>query len=175
PIAVASICAVRWTSWRSYLRAAVPAIGWLAPVGAMLIYNKFTLGDWTGYDSTNESEFGKAFTLEKFKETWELTLRIFYDQGLFFVLPFGVAGLGMLFRRNWKLGLLMLAWLLPGTALYTSYYWSPDRGVAFARFFLTFFPAILVGFAIWIRYGILAGANREIGGRSVALPVAAGI
>ena len=81
----------------------------------------------------------------------------------------------MLFRKNWQLGLMMLAWLLPGTALYTSYYWSPDRGMAFARFFLTFFPAILVGFAICVRWGILAGAHREIGGQSIALPLAAGL
>ena len=95
----------------------MPVVGWLVPVAFLLIYNKLTLGDWTGYDSTNESEPGKAFTLGKFKETWELTLRIFHDQGLFFVAPLGVAGLIMLFRQSWKLGLMMLAWpRMPVTA-----------------------------------------------------------
>jgi hypothetical protein len=63
----------------------------------------------------------------------------------------------MLFRRSWQLAVMMLAWLIPGLALYTSYYFSPDRGISYARFFLTFFPAILVGVAVCFRDGILSG------------------
>ena len=41
-------------------------------------------------------------------------------------------------------GILMLAWLIPGTALYTAYYWSPDRGISYARFILTLVPAVML-------------------------------
>jgi hypothetical protein len=157
PIAVACASRLRWSDWRSYLRCAAPGIAWLFPIATLLIYNKVTLGDWTGYDSTNESEMGAAFTWAKLASTWEEMLRTLHDMGLFFVLPLGVAGLAMLFRRSWQLGFMMLAWLIPGLALYTSYYFSPDRGISYARFFLTFFPAILVGVAVCFRDGILSG------------------
>jgi len=176
PIAVACASRLRWKDWRSYLRCAVPGLAWLVPIATLLIYNKLSLGDWTGYDSTNESEAGAAFTWAKFASTWEEMLRTLHDMGLFFVLPLGVAGLAMLFRRSWQLGLMMLAWLLPGLALYTSYYFSPDRGIAYARFFLTFFPAILVGVAVCFRDGILSG--KEVDAHpalSIPLDLAVGI
>ncbi len=161
PIAVACLSRLRWGTLRSYFRCAVPGIAWLVPIATLLIYNKLTLGDWTGYDSTNESSFGAAFTWSKLSATWEEMLRTLHDMGLFFVLPLGVAGLAMLFRRSWQLGFMMLAWVLPGLALYTSYYFSPDRGIAYARFFLTFFPAILVGVAVCFRDGILSGKELD--------------
>ena len=160
PIALAVIFRLRFRDWRSYLRNATPALAWAVPVGFQLIYNRATIGHWTGYDSSNESEFGAAFTWGKFIETWEQVLRTFHDQGLFFLLPLGVAGLVMLFSRGWELAVVMLAWLLPGTLLYTSYYWSPDRGVAYARFFLTFFPALLVGMAVCMRVWSESGRTR---------------
>ena len=53
PIAVACASRLRWTDWKSYLRCAVPGLMWAVPIGAMLIFNKRTMGNWTGYDSTN--------------------------------------------------------------------------------------------------------------------------
>ena len=179
-IAMAAMFRLRWKDWRSYLRCAAPGLAWAVPIAALFIYNKITLGQWTGYDSTNESEFGSAFTWAKFTETWEEMLRTLHDMGMFFTLPLGVAGLAMLFRRNWRLALLMLAWVLPGIALYTSYYWSPDRGVAYARFFLTFFPGLFVGVAVCFNDGILhakVGA-REAGEHpllSIPLDMAVGV
>jgi hypothetical protein len=155
PIAVACASRLRWTHWRSYLRCAAPGLAWAIPVGALLIFNKSTMGNWTGYDSTNESE---GFTWIKFTQTWEQMIRTYYDMGAFFVLPFGLAGLAIIFGRSWKLGVMLLAWLLPGTALYTSYYWSPDRGVSYARFILTFLPAVMLGTAICFNDGILAAS-----------------
>jgi Dolichyl-phosphate-mannose-protein mannosyltransferase len=153
PIAMASASRMRWSDWRSYLRNAIPGLTWAIPIGAMLIFNKHTMGNWTGYDSTNESE---GFTWLKFRQTWEQMIRTYYDTGAFFVLPFGLAGIGMIFRRSWQLGLVMLLWLLPGTALYTSYYWSPDRGISYARFILTFMPVVMLGAAICFKDGILS-------------------
>jgi hypothetical protein len=175
PIALAVLFRIRWRDWRSYLRSSAPILGWLIPVAALFIFNRITIGEWTGYDSSNESELGKAFTWAKFTDTWEQMLRTFHDQGLFFIVPLGVAGLVMLFGKSWRLAVVVLAWLVPGTMLYTSYYWSPDRGVSYARFFLTFFPAILVGLAVCMRWGILAG-DRQAGVASrIAKPLAAGL
>jgi hypothetical protein len=175
PIALAVVFRIRWRNWRSYLRSATPILGWLIPVAALVIFNRITIGDWTGYDSSNESEFGKAFTWDKFTDTWELMLRTFHDQGLFFVVPLGIAGLVMLFGKSWKLALVVLAWLVPGTMLYTSYYWSPDRGVSYARFFLTFFPALLLGLAVCVRYGIMSGVEEGTRAVRIAKPLAAGL
>jgi hypothetical protein len=176
PIAVACASRLRWADWRSYLRCAAPGLAWAVPIATLLIYNKCTLGDWTGYDSTNESALGTAFTWTKLASTWEEMLRTLHDMGLFFVMPLGAAGLAMLFRRNWRLAILMLAWLLPGLTLYTAYYFSPDRGMAYARFFLTFFPPLLVGVAVCFRDGILSG--KEVDAHpalSIPLDLAVGV
>ncbi len=139
PIAVAVLHRLRWSNWRSYLRNAVPVIAWSIPVAALLLFNHHTLGTWTGYDSTNESSFGEAFTLTKLSTTWEQMLRTLYDTGLFFVFPLGIVGFGLLFRKHSMLGLMLLAWFLPGVALYTAYYFSPDMGLAYAAI-LPHFP-----------------------------------
>jgi hypothetical protein len=135
----------------------VPGLVWAIPVGTLLIFNKHTMGNWTGYDSTNESE---GFTWLKFTETWEQMIRTYYDMGAFFVLPFGLAGLAIICSKSWKLGAMLLAWLLPGTALYTAYYWSPDRGISYARFILTFLPVVMLGTAICFSEA-LASVDRD--------------
>jgi 4-amino-4-deoxy-L-arabinose transferase-like glycosyltransferase len=138
--------------WLQYFRNAIPGLAWAVPIAVMLIFNKHSMGNWTGYDSTNESE---GFTWLKFTQTWEQMLRTYYDTAAFFVFPLGLAGLFMVFGRSWKLGLMLLAWLLPGSALYTSYYWSPDNGISYARFFLAFTPAIMLGAAVCFSDAIL--------------------
>ncbi len=165
PIAVACASRLRWTDWRSYLRCSLPGLSWAVPVAVLLIFNKLTMGNWTGYDSTNESE---GFTWLKFTQTWEQMIRTYYDMGAFFVLPFAVAGLLMIFQRSATLGLMLLAWILPGTALYTSYYWSPDRGISYARFILTFIPVVMLGAAVCFKEGILAPATSATAGSAAA-------
>jgi len=84
----------------------VPGLAWALPVGIMLMVNHHTMGSFTGYDSTHESEFGAAFQWKFFWQNWEKAIRIFDDVGLFFVLPFAVAGIAMLFRKSWRVGLM---------------------------------------------------------------------
>lgn len=158
-------CAISatWSDWKDFYHRVFPGMLWLVPVLALVLFNQKTMHSWTGYDATNESDFGAAFTWKKFWLTWEEMLRTFYDLGLFWIAPFGVAGLLMLFRRSWLLGLVMLGWLLPGVALYTAYYWSPDRDVAYARFFVSFFPVVILGVAVCFHDGILGGLWRESG------------
>jgi hypothetical protein len=153
--AALTFCLIRntWRDWLQYFRNALPGLAWAVPIATMLIYNKLSMGNWTGYDSTNESE---GFTWLKFKETWEQMLRTYYDTAAFFVLPLGLAGIMIAFGRSWKLGLMLLFWLLPGSALYASYYWSPDRGISYARFFLVYLPAIMLGVAICFSDAIMA-------------------
>ena len=158
PIAVVCASRLRWTDWKSYLRCSIPGLAWALPVMLLLSYNKHAMGNWTGYDSTNESE---GFTWLKFTQTWEQMLRTYYDTGAFFVLPLGVAGIVIAFGRSWKLGAMLFLWLLPGTALYTSYYWSPDQGIGYARFFLTFLPAVMLGVAICFSDAVLSSVRQS--------------
>ncbi len=155
--AVFSVLKNNRSDWWMYVRAIVPGLAWSVPVGTLLLINLHTMGSPTGYDSTHESEFGAAFQWKFFFNNWEKVVRVFYDLGLFFVVPFAVAGVFMVFRRSWRVGALLLAWVIPGVMLYMSYYWSPDRADAYARFFLTYLPALLVGVAVCFHDGILAG------------------
>jgi hypothetical protein len=132
-----------------------------------------TMGSPTGYDSTHESEFGVAFQWKFFWQNWEKVTREFYDMGLFFVVPFAIAGIFMLFRRSWRVGLMLVAWLVPGVMLYMSYYWSPDFADAYARFFLTYLPALCVGVAVCFHDGILAGRKALDSFDSMPVKVAA--
>ncbi len=170
-----AILQMTWQDWRMYIRALVPGLAWAVPVGILLLVNKHTMGSTTGYDSTHESEFGVAFQWRFFWQNWEKVIREFYDLGLFFIVPFAVAGVFMLFRRSWRIGLLLIAWVVPGVMLYMSYYWSPDFADAYARFFLTYLPALLVGAAVCFHDGILAGRKTLDSFDSIAAKVSAAV
>ena len=67
------------------------------------------------------------------------------------------------------MGLLLLSWVVPGVLLYTSYYWSMDFDVAYARFYLTFLPALCVAAAVAFHDGLLGGrVGTFAGGRNWA-------
>lgn len=180
PIAAAGVVAVvmlfgsRTEDIAASLKAHVPTFGWLVPVGALIAYNLIEMGTLTGYDTTNESD-GKAFTLANFLGNWEKVIRQVHDVGLVFVAPLGLLGLLMLFRRSAQAALILLSWLIPGLVVYAAYYWSPERGTAYLRFFLTLFPPLVAGAAYLLWHGVLS--DESLGGRprrSVALPIAAG-
>ncbi len=129
----------------SFLRNVLPGLAWCVPVVTLLVYNSVTMGHAAGYDTTHESELGVAFKWSYLVRNWEMVVRTFDDLELFFVVPFALAGLALVFRRSWRVGVLLLSWLVPGVLLYTSYYWSMDFDVAYARFYLTFLPALCRG------------------------------
>ncbi len=147
-IAIVGVSMVRWTSWRSYVRCAWPTIGWLIPVGYLVIFNLVAMGTPTGYDTTNESKFGAAFTLDHIWQNWEKLIRQVHDSGLFFSAPIGLLGMFIAWKHGWRRAAILWAWLIPGTLIYMSYYWAPDRGVSYLRFFLTLLPPIAIGAAI---------------------------
>jgi hypothetical protein len=135
-------------SWYPFFRHMWPMFCFAIPVAGLLIYNKCTIGDWTGYDQTNESE---GFQLSKMWDTGEHVFRTYYTYATYFVMPLAVIGFGVMFRKNWKLALMVLAWLLPGSFLYAAYYWSPDTGGnAYPRFFLAYAPAIILAAAVFL-------------------------
>jgi len=147
PMAVVALSKLRWKSPRSYLRCATPLFAWLVPVGYLLIFNKLAMGTWTGYDTTNEST---GFEVSTLGEKWRTTLSQLYQLGAFFILPIGLLGLLLIGQRNWRIGLFLMSWLLPGVLLYSAYYWGGERmGMGFLRFFLTLIPPILIG-ACWL-------------------------
>ena len=141
----------------AFARNVVPGLAWCVPVAALVIYNSATMRHAAGYDTTHESELGVAFQWKFLVRNWEMVVRTFDDLELFFVVPFALAGLALVFRRSWRVGVLLLAWLVPGVLLYTSYYWSMEFDVAYARFYLTFLPALCVAAAVAFHDGILGG------------------
>jgi 4-amino-4-deoxy-L-arabinose transferase-like glycosyltransferase len=148
------------SDWMMYLKSIYPGLGWAVPVGVLLITNYHTMGTFSGYDLTHESESGAAFQWKYFWHNWEQVVRSFYDLNLFFVVPFAVAGAAMVFRRSWRVGLMLLTWVVPGVMLYMSYYWSDlDVADAYARFFLTYLPAMLVAVAFCFQDGLLGGGR----------------
>jgi hypothetical protein len=164
--------------WLMYARSIVPGLAWALPIGILLAINLHTMGHMTGYDTTRESEFGGdggAFQMKYFWKNWEKVVRIINDMGLFFILPFAFAGIFMLFRKSWRVALMLIAWVACTVCLFMSYYWSPDMGDAYARFFLTSLPALLVGAAVCFHDGLLAGRKVVDRFDTPAAKVAAGV
>jgi 4-amino-4-deoxy-L-arabinose transferase-like glycosyltransferase len=141
---VVGVMSIRWTSIRFATLA--PFLGWIVPVGLLVAFNWFAMHSITGYDSTNEST---GFTWQQFAENWDFMLQQL-DNGMFLLFPIGLLGLALIYRWNWRFALLMTLWFVPGTLLYTSYYWNGSfKSIAFLRFFLTLFPPLIVG-AAWL-------------------------
>ncbi len=155
--ATAAVVGIRRDWWTAFLRNVVPGLAWCVPVATLVIFNSATMRHAAGYDTTHESELGVAFQMKFLVKNWEMVVRTFDDLELFFVVPFAVAGMALAFRRSWRFGLLLLSWFVPGVLLYTSYYWSMDFDVAYARFYLSFLPALCVAAAVAFHDGLLGG------------------
>jgi len=93
---------------------------------------------------------------------------------LFLILPVGVLGLVQLFARNWRLAVVLWAWVLPGVLLYGAYYWAPENmGIAYAWFFLTIFPPLALGAAWCMTALVPAAPHADRSFRWVIAPLAA--
>src|SRR5271155_5255786 len=79
-------------------------------------------GRATGFGARSRREFSWDY----FQDNWETMLRQLYTTGLFFILPFSILGLVLMWRWNWRVALVLTAWIVPDIALYTAYYWAPD-------------------------------------------------
>jgi hypothetical protein len=163
-----------WRSRTSWLKLLAVTGAFSLPVLVLLAYNRASMGAWTGYDPTNEST---GFAMSYFAANWSNMLRQLYSNGLFFLLPVCVLGLVMMLAgRNARQGIMLLLWALPGILLYTGYYWAPERGgLGYARFFLTFFPPLLVAGAWFFdELAMRMTGSERTAGRGVAA-VACGV
>jgi len=171
-VIIAMISWRMWRDWRTLLRLATPLIGWLIPIGYLVIFNLLAMGTLTGYDTTNESG-SHSFTWEHVTQNWEKLIRQVHDTGLFFTLPLGILGLALLWRSDAKRAALMWLWLIPGTLIYMAYYWAPERGVSYLRFFMTLLPCLCVGAAIAMDE--LRAAQQATRASRVFTPIALGL
>jgi 4-amino-4-deoxy-L-arabinose transferase-like glycosyltransferase len=128
---------------KSLYAAAALLAGWALPIAAQVAFNLRALHSLTGYDTTHEST---AFSTAYFAHNWQLTARQLFTLGLPLLLPLAVLGLALLAWRQRRLGIVLWAWLLPNTLLYTAYYWALENdGVNYLRFFLSVFPPLALG------------------------------
>lgn len=167
-LAIALFLRRRWRDPQWRIESGLLIAAWALPVLLLSVYNLRSFGDLTGYDSTNEST---GFALSYVYANWETMLRQLYNTGLFALFPLALAGLVLMFWRNWRLATLLACWILSTVALYTAYYWAPDGAwLGYARFFLSVLPPLALC-AVWY----LTQEN-ALGGRAMtARTVVAGV
>jgi 4-amino-4-deoxy-L-arabinose transferase-like glycosyltransferase len=172
PLGIAAISRVKWKNWRSYFTAAIPILTWAIPVAALLLFNRFSMGQLTGYDDTNESH---GFSIDYFVTKWDFSLYQLYAFGLFLFLPLGIAGLISMYRGATRFALMLTLWFVPGAFLYTAYYWGQNLpSIAYLRFFLTLFPPLIIA-AMWLLRAAASDVKGSNSKGSIASPLAAGI
>jgi hypothetical protein len=158
PISLVALFALRWRDWKSLSQAAALLVAWAVPVGLLLIYNHFAMGDLTGYDPTNEST---GFMLGYAMDNWETMLRQINTNGLAQLFPLAMAGLVWMFWWNWRAASVLAAWIIPCLLIYTFYYWAPDgTSIGYLRFFTTILPGLALCF-FWLMSRLNAWAMRH--------------
>lgn len=131
---------------RSWIQSIAMLLAWALPVVSLVVYNWVSFHHITGYDPTNEST---GFSFAYFQNNWETMVREMYNTGLFFILPFSVMGLVLMWRWSARVTLVLSIWIIPNLLLYSFYYWAPDNAsISYLRFFLTIFPALALA-AVW--------------------------
>jgi Dolichyl-phosphate-mannose-protein mannosyltransferase len=167
------IYSIRWLEPKSYLRPLIVPLGWLIPVIALVIFNKFAMGSWTGYDTTNESE---GFSWNYFIDKWDFMVGQLYNTGLFFIAPLGIAGMFVMYRASARVAAVMTLWFVPGLLLYAAYYWGLNsNGVGYLRFFLTLFPPMIFCAAWLLDYLRRGSIHFTIRRGAIAAPIAAAV
>lgn len=126
-------------SRRYLIECGAMLVAWAIPIAALVAFNYFAFGHVTGYDPTRES---MGFTWKDFSEHWEIMLRQLNATGLFFIFPFAVIGLVVMFASNWRLAGLVALWIVPCIIAYTAYYWTSEGWTGYLRFFLTIVPPL---------------------------------
>jgi hypothetical protein len=176
PLLLAIMLKLRWRSARSYLRNLVPLVAWMVPVSYLVCFNLIALHSLTGYDSTNEST---GFSWDHFSDKWNFAVGQLYWTGLYFVMPLASAGLVLAFRWNWRVAMALLAWIVPGSLLYMSYYYGLNMPlIGYLRFFTTLLPPAFLAAAWLLRQASLPdGFGKMPAGdyRSIAGPIAIGL
>jgi hypothetical protein len=157
------------SGWRTVAQAALLVSAWAVPMGALVAYNHFAIGDLTGYGPTNEST---GFTLGYGADNWETMLRSINSNGLAQMFPLALAGLFWMFWWNWRAACVVASWIVPCILIYTFYYWAPDNlSLSYLRFFTTILPGLAMCF-FWLVSRLNAwAAGRDRGGASLTMTV----
>jgi Dolichyl-phosphate-mannose-protein mannosyltransferase len=158
PIALVVLLNLRWKKVRSWAESAALLAAWAVPVVILVSYNWVTMHTITGYDPTNEST---GFSWDNFTNNWETMVRQICNSGLFFIIPFSLLGMVMMWKWNWKFTAMLFCWIIPSLVIYTAYYWAPDNGtIMYLRFYLTIFPALALA-AVWSMKRLIELADRD--------------
>jgi 4-amino-4-deoxy-L-arabinose transferase-like glycosyltransferase len=156
PLGLVALFALRWRDWKTLRQAITLLAAWALPVGLLVLYNHFAIGDLTGYDPTHEST---GFQWGNAADNWETMLRQLNTNGLALLFPLALAGLVWMFWWNWRAASVLAAWIIPCLLIYTFYYWAPDgTTIGYLRFFTTILPGLALCF-FWLMSRLNAWAK----------------
>lgn len=157
---------------REWRRGVVLVACWMLPGIVLAVYNLATIGAFTGYDLTGESEPGNAFAFNHFAGHVERMFRQFSTFGLFFLFPATLIGLACMFANRVREAAILAAWIVPCLVIYTFYYYAPESmPVGYLRFFHTILPALVLC-GMWLVAASTANGHRVaavIAGAAVTL------
>ncbi|MEI8196570.1 MAG: hypothetical protein WCI73_11725, partial [Phycisphaerae bacterium] len=147
---------------RRMVSCGLVVLGWAIPVAVLagVCWAHFGAPWHTGYSFCKEDTgfAWKYFTgandepTNSFKQgNWATLIQQLNVSGLFALWPLALLGLLMMFNRAWRLGGVLILWVVPSTVLYMFYYWAPqgDLTVGYLRFFLDVVPGLIFA-ALWL-------------------------
>lgn len=121
---------------------------WAVSVLLLFAYNWASMGSLTAYDYTNEST-GFSFAHLPYKSY--ITLHAFNVTGLPLIFPLSLLGAWLMVVTDWRIGTLLLSWILPNVILHVCYYYVPGgkqlfiglSAISHLRFFISILPALI--------------------------------
>lgn len=133
PLIAAAAIRIR-RSRRDLLQSLVILGAWGIVFGAVVLLQYSWSGHWSLYAATGES---RAFGLHYLLPHLPIAGRNLLMRGVGLLLPLGLVGMMMLFRRDRAAGLVLSAWVAGNVLLYASYYWAPRSSLTiYSRFFM---------------------------------------
>jgi hypothetical protein len=143
PLVMGLWSARRSVGWRW---AGLSLLAWATPIAVQVAYNRYHYDAWTSYGGTNEST---GFGVDYLRHNFDLVLRTLSETNLYLLFPLGLIGLVSLWSTDRRTAALLAAWFVPSAAVYAAYYWAPEGGAGYARFFVTQVPALIAATLVW--------------------------
>jgi hypothetical protein len=160
PVVFAAALNFRFT-WKNFWGSLSLMLAWSIPIAVLAFVCWISFGaPWkTGYTYCRESTgFAWKYLSGDFGDpsmqrqgNWETLITQLNHTGLFVLWPLAIAGLFAMLGSSWRLGMLLLLWVLPSTLLYLLYYWAPsgENTVGYMRFFMSIVPGLIFA-GLWI-------------------------
>jgi hypothetical protein len=170
PVVFAAVINFRFTARRA-LGSLSLLTSWAIPVAvlAAVCWISFGSPTKTGYTYCNEDTgFGWAYLTGNFGDhqvpgNWETFITQINRTGLFILWPLAMAGLFGMLGSAWRLGGLLVLWIVPSTLVYMAYYWAPansDTQINYLRFFVSTMPGLIFA-GIWVLERALASVKGD--------------